>query len=641
MSSMIYQSEAAECGLACLAMISNHFGYEVDMNSLRQRYPQTLKGATLEQLISIASELNLAGRAIKLNLEDLNKLKVPCVIHWDLNHFVVLKKVARKKVIIMDPAFGVRTLDIQHVGKHFTGIALELAPTHQFKKKDVRRTLSIPQLLGRTDGLIPALIKVLILSLFLQVFVLVSPYYLQLVLDEVVTSFDDRLLFVLAVGFALVQLFNVAITVLRSYMVIHLGYILSQHLAFNLFNHLIYLPTQYFYNRHLGDIVSRFESLKRIKHVVSSNVVEAILDGIMSVTTLVMIYIYSVKLALVVTIAILCYLILRIVWYRPLRHLSEEAIIASANEKTNFMEYIRGIQTVKLATLESSSQSNWQNKYTKSLNLTTRIERLNVIYNACKTLLFGIENVVVICIGGQLIISSNEQLPFTIGMLTAFMAYKAQFTRSSAAFIEKFIDFKMVGIDLDRLADIALTDREQNKEPTVTCQITGKLELRGLSYRFSSAEEYTLEGVSCVVNPGERLVVVGKSGAGKSTLIRVILGLLPVDQGDVLVDDVNLKELGYKQFRSQIATVMQEDQLFSGSIADNISLFDSELDMGRIYTSAHFAAIHEDIVSMPMGYSTLIGDMGTSLSGGQKQRVLLARALYRRPKILFLDESSS
>ncbi|TMP68037.1 ABC transporter ATP-binding protein [Pseudoalteromonas sp. S1609] len=635
---VILQTEAAECGLASIAMVAAYYGYKTDLTSLRQEHEISLKGANLEELMQIADKLKLSTRALRLDLEHLSQLKTPCILHWDMNHFVVLKKVTKKSIEIHDPGLGERKYTMEEFSKHFTGVALELSPTEEFKSEDSRVNLKLSDFWSKVTGLKSTLGKVFVLSLLLQAFAIASPYYMQLVVDEVILSYDQNLLAILAIGFGLLMAIEMVTGAVRSVLLLHFGNLMSIQLGANLFHHLVRLPLQYFEKRHIGDVVSRFGSLQQVKELLTKGVIEAVIDGVMAIATLIMIFLYSPKLSVIVLIAIAIYAVFRIAMYRPLRQMSEEVIVNQAKEQSNFMETVRGIQTIKLFGREVQRQSVWHNKYADSLNSGIRVGHLNIGYEAFNKVIFGLENVLVIYFAAMLVMEGD----LTVGMLFAFMAYKRQFVEKMASLIEKIIEFKMLSLHFNRLADISLTEKEQDIQGKVSGKkISGDLELKGINYRYNKKEAPVFKHLDLSIKAGESVAIIGPSGCGKTTLAKLMLGLFEPDEGKIEVDGVDIRQLGLGQYRTQIAAVMQDDQLLSGSIADNISFFDPELDMQQVEWAAKIAAIDNDILQMTMGYNTLVGDMGAALSGGQIQRLLLARALYRKPKILFMDEATS
>ncbi|WMS92515.1 peptidase domain-containing ABC transporter [Pseudoalteromonas sp. HL-AS1] len=635
---VILQTEAAECGLASIAMVAAYYGYKTDLTSLRQEHEISLKGANLEELMQIADKLKLSTRALRLDLEHLSQLKTPCILHWDMNHFVVLKKVTKKSIEIHDPGLGERKYTMEEFSKHFTGVALELSPTEEFKSEDSRVNLKLSDFWSKVTGLKSTLGKVFVLSLLLQAFAIASPYYMQLVVDEVILSYDRNLLAILAIGFGLLMAIEMVTGAVRSVLLLHFGNLMSIQLGANLFHHLVRLPLQYFEKRHIGDVVSRFGSLQQVKELLTKGVIEAVIDGVMAIATLIMIFLYSPKLSVIVLIAIAIYAVFRIAMYRPLRQMSEEVIVNQAKEQSNFMETVRGIQTIKLFGREVQRQSVWHNKYADSLNSGIRVGHLNIGYEAFNKVIFGLENVLVIYFAAMLVMEGD----LTVGMLFAFMAYKRQFVEKMASLIEKIIEFKMLSLHFNRLADISLTEKEQDIQGKMSGKkISGDIELKGINYRYNKKEAPVFKHLDLSIKAGESVAIIGPSGCGKTTLAKLMLGLFEPDEGKIEVDGVDIRQLGLGQYRTQIAAVMQDDQLLSGSIADNISFFDPELDMQQVEWAAKIAAIDKDILQMTMGYNTLVGDMGAALSGGQIQRLLLARALYRKPKILFMDEATS
>lgn len=635
---MIVQTEATECGLACVAMVASMHGYQTDLNSLRQRFSLSLEGCTLLDLMHIAEQLQLSSRPLKIELEELSDLATPCILHWDLNHFVVLKSVNAQHCIIHDPALGVRRISLTEVSKSFTGIALELTPTATFTAEQAKQSLTFSSFFSKITGLKQSLGLLLSLSVFLQLFILASPYYIQLVVDAVIISNDGQLLLVLALGFALLLLFNVATNALRSLVLLNFSSQLSVQLASNLFHHLVRLPLTYFEKRHMGDLVSRFGSLRQLRELLTTGIIEAIIDGFMALGVLCMIFFYSPLLSLVVLVAVLAYCALRLALYQSLRLASEQQILALAGEQSNFMETIRAIQTVKLFGFESQREAIWQNHYVKATNRTITLGKYEISYQIMNKLLFGTENIVVIYLAAELVMVGS----FTTGMLFAFIAYKAQFMERMSKLIEKLIEYRMLSLHFERIADIALTAKEQTYPPQpMLHKVAGNICLQQVSFSYSSVAEPVLYNLALQINAGESVAIIGPSGCGKSTLMKLLLGLLTPTEGEILIDDIPLVKLGLAQYRQQVAAVMQEDRLLGGTIEDNITFFSEKIDVEKLTRCAQMAAIHQDICQMPMGYKSLIGDMGSALSSGQKQRLILARALYREPKILFMDEATS
>jgi ATP-binding cassette subfamily B protein RaxB len=642
---LILQSEIAECGLASLLMIASYYGHKLDMPTMRKRFSAGLKGMNLQQLIDLGDSIGLASRALKCPIDEVHKLTTPCILHWDLNHFIVLTKVSGKgkaaKYFINDPAVGKRTLNSEEFSQHFTGICLEITQTSKFEVKQEQAKMKFTQLWSAMRGLKSGLIKLIGLSLVLQLFALMAPYYMQWVVDEVLISFDKSLLTVLAIGFALIAVISVVTNAVRSWLILRLSSMLNMQMGVNLLRHLLRLPMNYFESRHIGDIVSRFGSLAQIRERITTGFVETLVDGVMAITVLIMMFLYSIKLTAVVLGAIALYTLVRLALYRPLHQATEEMIQSSAKEQSNFLENIRGIQTIKLFSNESQRQGIWQNRYAEVINSEIRLGRLNISFDSFNKLLFGLENVLVVYFAAIMVMANS----LTVGMVLAFIAYKGQLTSRFTNLIEQLIQFKMMRLHLDRIADIAITEQEANREGVVSNreddESKGQLTLEDISFSYSGDQAPILNNVNLHLNVGDSIAITGPSGSGKTTLMKIMLGLLQPSSGKVLLDGKDITHIGLKNYRRKIAAVMQDDTLLAGSIADNISFFDPQPNYLKLEQCAHMSAIHDDINKMTMGYNSLVGDMGSNLSGGQIQRLLLARALYQSPCVLFMDEATS
>ncbi|WP_448549567.1 peptidase domain-containing ABC transporter [Thalassotalea fusca] len=635
---MILQAEVAECGLASLAMISSYFGHVLDLHAIRAKFSANLKGLNLQQLMNYADKLGLASRPLQCPIAEINHLQLPCVLHWDMNHFVVLTKISRGKFHINDPAFGKRVLSQKEFSEHFTGIALELSPTTQFKRKDESCPLKLSQLWGKLTGFKRAFIKLFLLSVIIQIISICTPYYMQWVIDEVLISYDESLLIVLAIGFTCLMLFNCLTTAIRSWLILRVSSLMNMQMGINLLHHLLRLPMSYFEARHTGDIMSRFSSLEKIRERLTTGLVETVVDGVMSLLLFAMMLNYSVKLTLIVVTAISLYFIFRWVLYARFYRNSELAVQASAQEQTNFLENIRAIQTIKLFSNEPQRQSLWQNKYADVINAHIKIGRLEIGFSAINAIIFGLENIAVVYLAALTVISGN----LTVGMLIAFMAYKSQLTQRMTNFVNQLIEFRMLKLHLHRISDIALHPQESGREgSTAEESWLGKLELINVCYRYNAEQPYIIKNLTLTINAGESVAITGPSGCGKTTLVKLMLGLLRPTSGQILFDGKDIAQIGLTNYRKLVSAVMQEDSLLSGSILDNISFFNPEVNFEKVVQCAQQANINDEIMQMPMNYQSMVGDMGSTISGGQKQRILLARALYSNPRVIFLDEATS
>jgi ATP-binding cassette, subfamily B, bacterial CvaB/MchF/RaxB len=443
----------------------------------------------------------------------------------------------------------------------------------------------------------------------------------------------------LALGFGLLMAMKVVAASLRSLILLTVQNVLAFQIGAQLFRHLVRLPLAYFEKRHVGDILSRFGSIEPIRNALAEGMIAAIIDGLMGIATLVMMFIYAPQLALIVVGAFGLYAGLRLGLYRIFRQRSEALIQARAQENTLFLETLRAIQSLKLFNRENERESQWLNRYSDVASANVRLGRTRVAFSTINDVIVGLENVFIIYLAARLALANS----MTIGMVFAFMSYKQHFSEKAVTLIEKMLDFRILELHLERLADIALSPLERGHDAPLAYigKIKGRIEVRNVSFRYAETEPYVLENVSFTVEAGQFVTIMGPSGGGKTTLVKIMLGLLTPTVGEILIDGVSMSVLGARAYREQIGAVMQEDHLLSGSIADNICFFDSEFNMERMIKCAQLAGIHDEIMAMPMTYNSLIGDMGSSLSGGQKQRVLLARALYRDPQILFLDEGTA
>src|SRR5215211_5605349 len=635
---LVLASEAAECGLACITMIARYHGHDVDLNGLRQRFALSLAGMSLRSLMGLADQLGFASRPLRVELSALAKVQAPAILHWDLNHFVVLRAVTAKHAVIHDPAVGIRTVPLAELSKHFTGVVLELMPAANFRRVEARAPIRLSSLWSQITGLWGALIQVIALSAVLQIAAFAAPFQIQLVVDEAVFHDDQDLLLVLAVAFGALVVVQASVEGLRGWALKVFGHLLSFQIVGNLVRHLMRLPADFFEKRHVGDIFSRIGAVQPIQQAITQGLMSAVIDGAMAFIAAGILFFYSALLAAIVLFAALLHLALVFALFPGMRHRMEEEIIARAKEQSHLMETVRAATTIKLMGREAERQSAWRNLNADVTNAGVSVGKYQISLALIQTLITGLVHVITIYIGARLILTGQG---FSVGMLFAFLSFRQTFNERAIGFINQLVQFRLLGLHLDRLSDIVTAAPEAETVRMQSLDVKGDIRVRDLSFRYGAADNFVLQDINLDVAAGDFVAITGPSGGGKTTLLKLLLGLHKATAGTIDLDGNRADAELWRAWRKHAGVVAQDDRLLSGTIADNIAFFDPDLDMARVQAAAMAAQVHDDIMRQPMQYLGLVGDMGSTLSGGQRQRVLLARALYGQPRVLFLDEGTA
>ncbi|APG19695.1 colicin V synthesis protein [Kosakonia radicincitans] len=636
---VIIQSEAAECGNACLSMICGYYGKNIDLFNFRNRYGSPAQGATLTDLNQVAQTTGLKTRALSLDMDEIKELRLPCVLHWSLNHFVVLVAIKGKRFVINDPAMGRRVIHQKEMSENFSGIALEAWPDSHFTQEKQRSRLNLLDLMRNIVGLKSALSKIFMLSIVIEAVNLLMPMGTQLVTDHVITAHDNNLLLVICAGLLFFTLFKTAVSMIRAWVSLKLNTLTDIQWKTSFFDHLLSLPLAFFEKRNLGDIQSRFSSLDTIRATFTNNIVMGTIDSIMTVGVLIMMSLYGGWLVWVVLGFTVCYAAMRIITYKFYRTISEELIVKRARSGSHFMETLYGIATIKSLNLKNRRSQHWLNTNIDVSNASLRQTRFDMLFGGINTFINSVDQVVILWLGALMVMDNT----MTIGMFMAFNAYRGQFAQRASSLIDLAMQFKMLSLHNERISEIIFSKPEAESPPRKVFEDSAgvPLQVQNLSYQYDKLTRPVFSNVNITVAAGESVALTGASGIGKTTLLKVMSGLLTPDQGDIFVGDFDVKKIGVNNYRACTACVLQEDRLFSGSIADNISGFEYNADRQLIIECAIKCNIHEEIMRMPMGYETIIGELGSGISGGQKQRLLIARALYQKPNILFMDEATS
>lgn len=617
-------------------MISNFWGHRLDLHTIRSLHKPSTRGVTLRDINQIFEGLGFKTRALRVPLNELHRIKGPAVLHWNMNHVVVLKRVKKKGILIHDPAFGARLCGHEELSKSFTGVVLEVEKSQNFDQLTTQTKLSLYDLMKTTIGIKSLLGLLLVLSLSIELLGLLNPLFMQYVTDHVIGASDATNLYTFAAGFTIVLLAHAFTECIRAHLVLYITTHLTEAFSSNVMKHLLALPLTFFEARHKGDIQSKFQAIDQIQKKISTDFINTLLDGFLFVVNLLVMFTYSRLLTSIVFLALLLYVGIRYISYHSLKKQTVTSIHQHAKAASVFLETLHAIKPIKSFVKESMQWNTWRNGYIDALNADIQVSRIQIAYQIINQLLFHLEHMIVICVGAKLVLTNQ----LTVGMLVAFLAYRLLLVTKSATFIQHVFDYKLITIQLNRLSDI-LFQKPEVLSPGCGARscIKGSLSLRNISFQYN--RDTVFSNITLDIKAGEKIAIVGPSGCGKSTLLKVMMGLLLPTSGEVFIDGLSLSDFGLKNYRDAVASVMQEDILLSGTIWDNIAFFEEDVDRARLYHVAQLACIHATIQQFPMGYETLVGDMGSTLSGGQKQRILLARALYKQPKLLFLDEATS
>ena len=583
---VIRQVQLSECGHVCIAMVSAYHGHHIDLQSLRAIQEPTINGSTLLHVMQILEQLKFQTRAIRVDVKALEQVQCPAILHWNMNHFVVLKSMHSNHAIIHDPSLGKRKVSLNELSNAFTGIVLEVEKAPDFTPIQSAQKLRFLDILKGIEGLKSSLIVLLLLSFTIEVFALINPIFMQYITDNVLGSSSLNNLYVVASGFIFLICCHTGVEYLRSHFTIFLTNTISEYFSSGVMSHLLKLPFEYFERRHKGDILSRFHSINEIQSKITTDSINTLLDGIVILLVLAIMIIYSPGLTALILLSLGLYFTLRLLSFNHVKNHTEISIAEHAKQSSKFLEAIQSMIAIKLYSKESSVFREWKNVFIKGMNADMTIARANVFYQILTLFLFNIENILVITLGASLVIKNH----YSLGMLLAFLAYRQIFLTKTTAFIQKIFEYRLVSIQMDRVSDILLHPVEaEDNNALIKQNITGDLKVEHVTYQYPGAQQPILANINLHIQKNEKVVITGPSGVGKTTLLKILLGLIQPTQGKILIDGVPIALLGIKKYRSICASVMQDDSLISGSILDNIAFMDAKIDLDKVYQEANFS----------------------------------------------------
>lgn len=636
----VSQVDEADCGAASLAMVCRHFGRRVGLARIRELAHTAWDGTSLKGICGAAEALGLAARAYKVSHHNLERLPLPAIVHWEGNHWVVLADARGRRVLVADPAVGVRRLPRETFLERWSGYAAIFEPTPAFASAPESRpnlAWTIP-FFKASRGKLVGCLALALLATGLQ---LAFPALTQLIVDRVVVEGAVGLLgtIVLALGAALVLMLGA--DALQGWLLSIIAVRVDTAMLDFLTQKMLALPMSYFTRRRTGDIQRRLSGAREVREFVVGSGIGGILSILMLAAYLGLMAYYSATLLAAFLVTVPLYAGLMAFSRRVLRPLFASLEESYGRYSSQQIDAIKGIEAVKAAAAEAGFREKILTEFTSLARVQRRGTFIGMAYGSALRAVGLLGTIVFLWLGARMVVDGR----LSIGAFVAFNALVAMSVGPIMATLGLWDELQRSGVLLDRLSDIFESEPEQGADhahlrPVPT--LAGRVELRGVGFRYGGPEAPPiLRGITLEVPAGRSVAIVGRSGSGKTTLIKCLAGLLEPTEGTVLYDGVDMRTLDYRQLRRRIGVVLQQNYLFDGTILGNIAFGDPEPQRDRAVWAAKLANAHDFIRQLPLGYETRIGESGLLLSGGQQQRIGIARALYIDPPILIFDEATS
>lgn len=638
---VMLQLSQVECGAACLAMILSYHGRKTRVSECRAYCGGGRDGVDAAAIADAARHFGLRVRAYSLSIEELEHIGLPAIIHWKFNHFVVLEHCSPTKIVIVDPAVGRHHVSPQEFNIGFTGVALTFEPDVHFKKGPGESPSVWKYYLDNVfhnRAAVRILFQILVTSVILQALGLILPVFTKILIDHVLVLNMHDLLLILGLGLLILVLGHMVIHYLRGASLVYLQGCVDSQMMVNFLKHVLTLPYRFFQQRQSGDLLMRLSSNITIRETITNQTMSVVLDGVFVLGYLAILIFNAPSFAVIVLLLGGCQIAILLGTKRKMLQLMQNDLAASAQTQSYLVEMLRGIAMVKASGSEDRALESWSNKFFKELNISLERHHLLVVVDTAMRTIQLASPLILLWVGGFMVINGT----ISLGTMLALQALGIAFLIPLGSMIETARQWQLLGAYLERIEDIIAAKPERSPSQIGAApRLQGSIAVEHLRFCYDSGSTPVLKDISFSIEARQKLALVGRTGAGKSTLALLLLGLYKPTEGRILYDSVSISDIDLRDLRRQFGAVLQESFLFYGSIRQNIAFINPHLPLEDIIEASRIAAIHDEIMQMPMGYETLIAEGGIGLSGGQRQRLSIARAIVHKPAILLLDEATS